>query len=253
MHTLARTHFLDRFHMSDSQIYYMDVISHTGSVRSIIVVSEYAETFQLADCNLCNVRNQVVRNPFRIFSDQTGFVCADRIKVSQKHDIPFRIPDMKIGQDLLQHALCLSVRIGDLAFRTILGDRNLRRISVYRCGRTEDHVLTAMLAHHIAEDQRTCNIVVIIFPRFCNRLSNRFESRKIDDRLDLFFLKNRFQILSVQKISFIKFQCFSCDLLYPLQCYLTGIVEIVYYNNLKSSVQQFHTSMTSDIACSASY
>ena len=160
---------------------------------------------------------------------------------------------MKIGQDLFQHALCLSVRIGDLAFRTILGDRNLRRISVYRCGRTEDHVLTAMLAHHIAEDQRTCNIVMIIFPRFCKQTLQTALSPAKLMTASISFSKISSRSSRFRRSPFIKFQCFSCDLLYPLQCYLTGIVEIVYYNNLKSSVQQFHTSMTSDIACSASY
>ena len=47
--------------MTDCKVNYVDVIAHTGSVRSRVIIAEDTETFQLADSNLCDIRI-----PFRI-------------------------------------------------------------------------------------------------------------------------------------------------------------------------------------------
>ena len=79
---------------------------------------------------------------------------------------------MKVSQNLLEHALGASIRIGDLTLRTFLGDRHKCRIAVYGCGRTEHNALAAVTAHHIAEDQGSGNVVVIIFQWLVYRLTN---------------------------------------------------------------------------------
>ena len=184
----------------------MDVVTDSGSVMGIIIVPEDTQTFQLADRNLGNIGNQVVRNPLRVLSDPSGLMGPDRIEVTEQHDIPLRIPYVQVCQDLFQHPLRLSVRIGDLSLRAFLRDRDLRRVSVYGRGRTEDHIFAAMISHHIAQDQCSADIIMIIFPWLGHRFSDCFEPCEIDHSLNLLVIKNLLQVFPAQYITFIEFQ-----------------------------------------------
>ena len=135
--------------MTDCQIHYMDIISDTCSVRCIIVISKYTKAFQLANSNLCDIRHQVIRNTIRIFTDLTALVCTDRVKVTKQDHVPLGICFLDICQDLLQHALCLSIWVCDLTLRAVFRYRYLVRCSVYGCRRREDNVFYPMLTHNI--------------------------------------------------------------------------------------------------------
>ena len=124
---------LHRFYMAFCQIYHMDVITHSGAVRCIVIVSKHAELFQLANCHLCNIRNKVIRYSFRIFANDACLMGSDRIKITKQHYIPFRVRHMQVCQNLLQHAFRLSIRIRNLTFRTILRDWHKGRISINSC------------------------------------------------------------------------------------------------------------------------
>ena len=43
---------MNRLYMTDCQIHYMDVITHAGSVRCVIVIAEYTKFLSLADRHL---------------------------------------------------------------------------------------------------------------------------------------------------------------------------------------------------------
>ena len=83
--------FFQCFYMTYSQVYYMDVITYTGSVRSIIIITEDSQTFQFTDGNLCNIWKQIVRDSFRIFTDHAALMSTDWVKVTKQDNIPFRI------------------------------------------------------------------------------------------------------------------------------------------------------------------
>ena len=83
--------------MTDRKVNSVDVIAHTGSVRSRVIIAEDTETFQLADSNLCDIRNQVVRDSLRILADQTALVCTDWVEVAEQNDIPFRICHVQVS------------------------------------------------------------------------------------------------------------------------------------------------------------
>ena len=75
---------------------------------------------------------------------------------------------MDIHQHLLQHGLGLSVGVGRALLRAFLADRDLQRITIYSCRRTEDNILASVFSHGIAEKQGSGHIVVIILDRFCH-------------------------------------------------------------------------------------
>lgn len=42
-----------------------------------------------------------------------------------------------------------------------------------------------MLSHHVNQCQSTCNIVIVIFPRFCNRLADCLQTGEVDAAVNL--------------------------------------------------------------------
>jgi len=83
--------------MSFCKVNYVNVISHTSSVRSIIIISEYPKFFQFTYCNLCDIWHQVVRDSVWILSDSSALVSTDRVKVTEQHNLPVLICCVKIG------------------------------------------------------------------------------------------------------------------------------------------------------------
>ena len=113
----------------------VDIVAHTGAVRSVIIIAEYAELLALSYSHLSDIRHQIVRNTVRIFTDSARWVSADRIEIAQEHHIPFRVSLLHVHHHLFEHRLGLTVRVGALTFRTLLSDRNNGRITIYS-GRT---------------------------------------------------------------------------------------------------------------------
>ena len=150
--------------MPDCQIYHMDIIPHTGSVRCIIIVTEYSQFLELSNSNLSNIGHQIVGNTIRILSHGTALMGTNRIEVTKQNHIPLRVCLLNICQNLLQHGLCPAVRVCTLPLWTLLRNRDNCRIAINcRAGR-KDNVLYTMLPHHINQRQRTGNIILIILP-----------------------------------------------------------------------------------------
>ena len=83
--------------MAVCQVNNMDVVTDTGAVRGIIIIAKYAEAYQLADCHLGNIWKKIVRDSLRIFTDTSGFMGSDRVKVTEQHNLPVLICCVKIG------------------------------------------------------------------------------------------------------------------------------------------------------------
>ena len=126
----------------------MNIVADTGSVVSRIIVAEYAETFQFADCHLCNIGHQIVWNTVRILTDQSAFMCADRIEITQESNAPLVVGCVYIPQDLFNHQFGASVGIGGGQRKSFV-DRNGFRGSVYGGRGTEHHLFNIMCLHHI--------------------------------------------------------------------------------------------------------
>ena len=177
----------------------------------------------------------------------------DRIKVTKKHYIPLRICFLDICKNLLQHGFCPSVRIGALSFRAFLCDRNNCRIAIYSCRGRENNIFDSMLSHYIYQCKGTCDIVFIIFPRFCNRLTHCFKSCKMNTGINVFFFENFIQSLSVENIYFIKFNWFTCNLFYTFKTLLTGVAQVVQYYYIISCILKFYYGVASNKTSSTCY
>ena len=67
----------------------MDIIANARTVGCIVVITEDREALKLSYRNLGNIRNQIVWNALRVFTNNTALMGTDWIKVAQKHHIPF--------------------------------------------------------------------------------------------------------------------------------------------------------------------
>ena len=176
--------------MSQCQIHHMDVIPYAGSIRSIVIISEYAQALQFSDGHLRHIGKQVVGNTLGIFTDHAAFMSSDGIKVTEQDHVPLRICRMQVGKDLLQHPLGPSIRIRTGSFGALLCDRHESRIPVYGSGRAEDDILYPMVSHGVTQIQCTGNVVFIVLDGFYYRLAHRLQTGKMNHRVHRLFIKN---------------------------------------------------------------
>ena len=202
--------------MAFSKVYNMDIIPHTGAVRSIVIIAEYAQPLQLANRNLGDIRHQIIRDSLWILSDAPALMRAYRVEVPQQDNVPFWMGLLKVRHNLLHHGLSPSVWIGALSLRTLFCDRNNLRASVYRGRRTEYDVLHAHFVHHAHQGQCSGYIVMVVFQWLLYRFPNCFQRRTMDDSIDTLCLKHCFQRVCVQYIAFIELQGLACQFFYSL-------------------------------------
>lgn len=99
----------------------MDVIAHTGAVRSGVVHAEDCEILAAADGDLGDVGHEVVGNARGVLAYATGGVGAARIEVTQDEDVPLWVGLVQVAQELLDEELGAAIRVGG-ADLDVLGD-----------------------------------------------------------------------------------------------------------------------------------
>ena len=227
--------------MAGGQVYHMDVVTDSGTIRRRVIIAKDTEAFALADCHLRDVRHQVVGNAARVFADASGRVRPDRIEVAQQDHVPLRICLPDIAENLLQHALGLAVRIGAVTLRASLRDGNLSRVAIDRCGRREDDILAVVASHNVHQNQRPANVVFVVFPGLFNGLAHGLETGKMDAGIEgAGCLENALQGCPVADIDLVEGNLRSRNLAGAAQRLAAGVAEVVYYHRLVSGSNQFY-------------
>ena len=116
--------------MAGAKVADVDVVANARAIWGVVVVAKDVNSLALAHGNLSHVRNQVVWNACRIFSDEAGLVSANRIEVSEQDNVPFWICGVDVGKNLLDHPLGPTVRVGRVLLRALLGQREAIWVSV---------------------------------------------------------------------------------------------------------------------------
>ena len=83
--------------MAARQVYNVDVVAHAGAVGRGIVIAKDMDLFQLADCDLGNVRDQVVGDAVGVLANQAGRMRADGVEVTQQRNIQLRVSLAAVG------------------------------------------------------------------------------------------------------------------------------------------------------------
>merc|ERR1719231_700038 len=101
----------ERCQMSCSEVFNMKVVSHSGAVGGVVVITKDSERLAPTYTNLLDVRHQIVWWSKRVLSDQATVMCANRVEVAQHTDPPSCIRVGQIPEELLSHQLGVPVRV----------------------------------------------------------------------------------------------------------------------------------------------
>mmetsp|Transcript_15260 Transcript_15260/g.44116 ORF Transcript_15260/g.44116 Transcript_15260/m.44116 type:complete len:230 (-) Transcript_15260:362-1051(-) len=216
--------------MSLGKINYMDVISHAGTIRSVIIISKDAELFSPSDAHLGNKWHQIVGDSLRIFSDLSRWMSTDGVEVAKNQDVPRWIRRVTISQDLLNKQLRATI------WRHCLKPRRFAKgqllgIAVYRRRGRKDKVVDIATLQYFQKRRRPTYIAVVIFQRFRNRFSHSLQPGKVHARRDIReLIENLAQPITIANVAIAIVQhvrITSCQLLNPVQALLRRVVKSV--------------------------
>lgn len=69
--------------MAVGQIYNVNIITHTRTVRRGIIITKYRQIRQLARGNLTNIWQKIIGNAVGMLANQAAFMGANRIEIAQ--------------------------------------------------------------------------------------------------------------------------------------------------------------------------
>ena len=108
-----------------------------------------------------------------------------------------------------------------------------------------------MLSHRLAECKRGPEVVLIILDRLPGRFADCLITCKVNDRVDLLFIKQGVQSRLIAYVPFIESRALACDLLNAVYDHRLGIVEVIRDDDFISGLKQLDYGVTSDKTCSA--
>ena len=238
-------------HVTLGQVDHVDVVTHTSAVGRVVVVAVDLDFLELADRDLGHVRGEVRRNTLRIFAQQAGLVCADRVEVAQQHDGPGRIGHMYVAQNLLLEQLGGAVRVGGAAGRRLLGNRQFLRRAVHGGGGGEDDLLDVVLLHHLEQHKRGVQVVVVVFDRLGHGLAHGLETGEVNDPIDVVFGEDAFHKRLIAHVTVVTLDRLAGDLLDALKRHGRRVAVVIYGNNVVALVEQFDVGVGGDESSTA--
>ena len=164
---------LHGFQMTESEIDDVNVITNTGTVTSIIIITINSEFFNFATSDFHNDWHEIVWNTVWIFTKKTGFVSANWIEVTQNYYRHFWTSHRFSFQDFFDHVFGFTVWIsnGDTGSEIFTKLAGILR-AVNGSGRAEDDFIDLKFSHTLQEIDSTLNVGFVIFERLFDRFSD---------------------------------------------------------------------------------
>ena len=238
--------------MAAGQVHDMDVVADAGAVGSGVVIAEDMDLFQLAHSHLGDVGHEVVGDAVGVLADEAGLVGADGVEVAQQSHVQGGVSLADIGEDALGESLGGAVGVGGGTHGEVLGDRHTGGVAVDGGGRAEHEVVAVVPAHHIQDDQRAVEVIVVVFDGLGHALANGLIGCELDDRRDVGTLgEDLLHILVFGHIGLIEAEVLAGDLLDPLQHHRRSVIVVIGHHHIVASVQQFDAGVAADVACAA--
>ena len=168
----------------------MNVVTNTGTVTSIIIITIDGEFFDFTTSDFHNDWHKVVWNTVWIFTEKTGFVSTNWIKVAQDYYRHFWTSHGFSFQDLFNHMLSFTIWVSD----SDTGSEIFTKLAGILCaingsGRAEDDLINLKFGHTFQEIDGTLNVGFIIFEGLLDGFSYCFEASKMNDSFKIVRLK----------------------------------------------------------------
>ena len=225
--------------MTAGQVDDMDVVADAGSVMGGVVVAENTELGTLADGDLCDVWHEVVGDAVGVFSHEAAGVGSDGVEIAKEDDVPLGVGFLDVHHDLFEHALCPTVGVGTLPFRTVLGYGNLDGVAIDGRGRAENDVLAAVVTHDIEEHQCAADVVLIVFPGFLDGFADGLQSGKMDAGVEFVLVENLLESVAVAYVGLVKRYGFASQLFDAIERLERRVAEIVGDDNFVAGLAEF--------------
>ena len=242
----------DGAHMAPGQIHNMDVVTHTGAVRGGVVVAKDVHLFQLAHSHLGNVGHQVIGDAVGVLADQAALVGADGVEVAQQRHIQAGVSLADVLQDALGEGLGGAVGVGGSTHREVLGDGHTGGVAVDGGGGAEHEVMAIMMAHHVQNDQRAVEVIVVVLDGLGHALAHSLVGCKLDDGGDVRALgEDLLHVLAAGHVCLVEAEILAGDLLDPVQNHRRSVIIVICHHDIVASVQQFDAGVAADVAGTA--
>ena len=116
--------------MSLCEIDHINIVAYARSVRSVVIIAEYAKFFTDAYSCLREIWNQILRHTVGELADLCGGMCTDRIKVTEDYALERCAGIDDVCDDFLGDLLGVAVRGSCLFDGRLFGHRILVRLSI---------------------------------------------------------------------------------------------------------------------------
>ena len=187
--------------MRGGKVNNMDIVTLARAIARVIVIAENAQHIPPTDCDLGNERHQIVGNIIGVFTNQSRFMCSDRIEISKQN----RARIATCLHPVAQHAL-------NMVFGAPIGVFRRKWVvfvigQVFCCainsGRGRKHNSLAFCrVHRLQQRNRALHIVLVIFHREKIGLAHRFQAGKMDHDIRIELAKDARQLRLVTNIAF---------------------------------------------------
>lgn len=208
--------------------------------------------FQLAHSHLGDVGHQVVGDAVGILADQAALVGTDGVEVAQQRHIQAGVCMADVLQNALGESLGGAVGVGGSAHGEVLGDGHTGGIAVDGSGGAEHEVVAVMMAHHVQNDQRAVEVIIVVLDGLGHALAHSLVGCKLDDGGDVRALgEDLLHILMAGHVCIVEAEVLAGDLLDPIQNHGRSVIIVICHYDIVASVQQFDAGVAADVAGTA--
>ena len=238
--------------MAAGQVHNVDVVTHTGAVRGGVVVAKDVHLFQLAHSHLGNVGHQVIGDAVGVLADQAALVGTDGVEIAQQGHVQLRVCMADILQDALGKGLGGAVGVGGSTHGEVLGDGHTGGVAVDGSGGAEHEVVAAVAAHHVQNDQRAVEVIVVVLDGLRNAFAHSLVGCKLDDSGNVRALgEDLLHVLVAGHVCLVEAEILAGDLLDPVQNHRRSVIIVICHHDIVASVQQLDAGVAADVAGTA--
>src|SRR2546423_1421501 len=181
------------------EVEYVDVVSDTGAVGSVVIRAKDVDGFPLSLGHLQEDRNQVGFGVMA-FTDTAFRVRSRGVEVAEGGESQ-SVRVVVSGHHLLADVLALAIGIYRI-LRVLLVHGDIYRIAIGGAGGGEDEVADAVLAHRLRQIEGGSNVIPIVPLWRLNGFPNRSEGGEVHDRVNRILLDELGDEIPISNITF---------------------------------------------------
>ena len=157
-----------------------------------------------------------------------------------------------VGQDALSEGLGGAVGVGGGTHGEVLGDGHAGGVAVDSGRRAEHEVVAVVAAHHVQNDQRAVEVIIVVFDGLGHALAHSLVGCKLDDRGDVRALgEDLLHVLVLGHVRIVEAEVLAGDLLHAVQHHGGSVIIVICHDHVIAGIQKFDAGVAADITGTA--